>query len=147
MASPPLPGKLQEVVDLFRETPKQDRLDLLLEYAESLPEPPERFLDDPELLEPVPECQSPFFLAAEIEAGRVALYFKVPRATPTVRGYAGVLHDGLSGASPEEILEVPDAFYQEMGLDEVISPLRLRGMGAILARLKGRVTRLPASRA
>lgn len=144
MASPPLPGKLQEVVDLFRETPPQERLDVLLEYAESLPEPPQRYLDDPDLLEPVPECQSPFSLAAEIEDGRVALYFKVPRATPTVRGYAGVLHDGLSGSTPEEILEVPDGFYQEMGLEDVISPLRLRGMGAILARLKARVTRLMA---
>lgn len=144
MASPPLPGKLQEVVDLFRETPAQDRLDLLLEYAESLPEPPQRYLDDPELLEPVPECQSPFSLAAEIEDGRVALHFQVPRATPTVRGYAGVLHDGLSGATPEEVLEVPDGFYLGMGLEDVISPLRLRGMGAILARLKGRVSRLMA---
>ena len=147
MASPPLPGKLQEVVDLFRETPRQDRLDLLLEYAESLPEPPQRYLDDPELLEPVPECQSPFFLAAEIENGHVALYFKVPRATPTVRGYAGVLHDGLSGVTPEEILAVPDAFYLDMGLEEVISPLRLRGMGAILGRLKMRVSHLMAPRA
>jgi cysteine desulfuration protein SufE len=144
MESPPLPGKLQEVVDLFRETPAQDRLDLLLEYAESLPEPPQRYLDDPELLEPVPECQSPFSLAAEIQDGRVALYFKVPRATPTVRGYAGVLHDGLSGVAPDEILAVPDDFYFDMGLEDLISPLRLRGMGAILARLKGRVTRLMA---
>ncbi len=146
MASPPLPEKLQEVVDLFRETPPQERLDLLLEYAESLPEPPAR-LDDPELLEPVPECQSPFFLAAEMEDGRVALYFKVPRATPTVRGYAGVLHDGLSGAMPEEVLQVPDGFYLDMGLEDVISPLRLRGMGAILGRLKARVTRLMAPQA
>lgn len=132
---------------MFRETPQQDRLDLLLEYAESLPEPPARYLDDPELLEPVPECQSPFFLAAEMEDGRVALHFKVPRATPTVRGYAGVLRDGLSGATAEEILEVPDAFYQDMGLEDVISPLRLRGMGAILTRLKARVTRLMAHQA
>lgn len=147
MASPPLPGKLQEVVDLFRETPPQERLDLLLEYAESLPEPPQRYLDDPELLEPVPECQSPFFLAAEVEDGRVSLYFKVPRATPTVRGFAGLLHDGLSGAAPDEVLEVPDGFYLEMGLEDVISPLRLRGMGAILVRLKARVTRLMAPQA
>ncbi|MGH7912855.1 MAG: SufE family protein, partial [Candidatus Dormibacteraceae bacterium] len=94
----------------------------------------------------VPECQSPFFLAAEVEDRHVVLHFQVPRATPTVRGYAGVLDDGLSGATPEEVLSVPDAFYLDMGLDSLISPLRLRGMGAILGRLKGQVTRLQARR-
>ncbi|MGH8163882.1 MAG: SufE family protein, partial [Rhodanobacteraceae bacterium] len=60
---------------------------------------------------------------------------------PTVRGYAGVLDDGLSGATLEEVLSVPDTFYLEMGLSELISPLRLRGMGAILGRVKQQVRR------
>ena len=38
-----------------------------------------------------------------------------------------------------DVLAVPDDFYQGMGLDDVVSPLRLRGMGAILARLKRQV--------
>ncbi|MFZ0215770.1 MAG: SufE family protein [Candidatus Dormiibacterota bacterium] len=139
MTAPPLPSKLQEVVDLFRGTPADGRLDLLLEFSESLPELPERYRERPELLESVPECQSPFFLAADVEDGRVALRFQVPKETPTVRGYAGVLDDGLSGTTPEEVLSVPDTFYLDMGLSELISPLRLRGMGAILGRLKQQV--------
>ena len=38
-----------------------------------------------------------------------------------------------------EVLEVPADFYATMGLETVVSPLRLRGMGAILARLKRQI--------
>jgi cysteine desulfuration protein SufE len=37
-------------------------------------------------------------------------------------------------------MSVPDDFYQAMGLAELISPLRLRGMGAIVARVKRQLT-------
>jgi cysteine desulfuration protein SufE len=35
---------------------------------------------------------------------------------------------------------VPDDFFYGMGLEEVVTPLRLRGMGAILARIKRQVS-------
>ena len=37
------------------------------------------------------------------------------------------------------MLETPPDFYTEMKLAELISPLRLRGMSAILAAIKRRV--------
>ena len=70
------------------------------------------------------------------------IYFQVPAEAPTVRGYAGILHDALDGAPGEEILKVPNDFYQYMGLQEAVSGQRLRGMGAILARLKAEVEAL-----
>jgi len=49
-------------------------------------------------------------------------------------------HDlARSGATAEEILATPSDFYTAMGLSELISPLRLRGMGAILGRVKRQV--------
>ena len=101
---------------------------------------PARYADHPELLERVHECQSPFFLAAEVNPDEtVTIYFDSPREAPTTRGYAGILTEGLAGATAPEVLSVPDDFYTAMGLQEVVSPLRLRGMGAILARTKRQV--------
>ena len=39
----------------------------------------------------------------------------------------------------DEVLAVPNGFYTALGLDRVISPLRLRGISAILGRLKRQV--------
>ena len=50
-----------------------------------------------------------------------------------------MLAEGLKGATAAEILALSDDFYVGLGLSDVISPLRLRGMGAIVARLKRQV--------
>jgi cysteine desulfuration protein SufE len=134
--------RLQRLVEVFASAPKEVRLQALLDYSRRLPDLPDRFSDHPELLEKVPECQTPFALVVEDEDGAVRLHFQVPAESPTVRGFAGVLHDALDGSPAAEILAVPDDFYQRMGLQEVISGQRLRGMGAILYRLKRRVAEL-----
>lgn len=132
-----LPPRLQTIVDVLSTSPKEFRLEALLDYSRRLPELPSRYADDPTLLEEVEECQTPFFLAAEVdEEGAVHMFFAAPPESPTVRGYAGLLLDGLEGASVEEVLAVPNDFYVGMGLEDVVTPLRLRGMGAILWRLK-----------
>lgn len=134
-----LPRRLQQLVDLFASSPKQIKIEALVDYANRLPDPPEH-LRNAEAMERVHECQTPFYVASDVDADRiVTLAFDVPRESPTMRGYAGLLADGLAGASVEEILEVPDTFYLAMGIEEVVSQLRLRGMGAILAQIKRQV--------
>ncbi|MFD2608211.1 SufE family protein [Deinococcus taklimakanensis] len=135
-----LPAKLQEIVSMFRSAPKALRLQALLDYSRKLPALPDKYVEHPEFLQPVPECTSPFFLVTEKDGqGGVNLHFKVPEEAPTVRGYAGILHEALNGETPETILSVPNDFYLNMGLTELITPMRLRGMGAILNRLKNDV--------
>lgn len=132
-----VPPSLQTIVDAFRNAPRTLRLPLLLEYAGKLPPLPEGMTAD---LERVQECQTPLFLHAEVDPeGAVHLTFDAPEEAPTTRGFAGVVYEGLSGASVEQVLATPDDFYETMGLAELISPLRLRGMGAILARVKRQV--------
>jgi cysteine desulfuration protein SufE len=47
-----------------------------------------------------------------------------------------MMQDAASGLTPDEILAIPDGFYLDIGLQEVLSGQRLNGMGAILARVK-----------
>lgn len=135
-----LPDALSTVVDRFRRAPKDLRVQALLQYAKKVPPLPDEMQEDRSALERVHECQTPFFLATRVdEDGAVHLFFDAPAESPTVRGFAGILREGLEGSSWEEVLAVPKDFYTGMGLGEVVSPLRLRGMGAILDRLQRQV--------
>ncbi|HUG86268.1 MAG TPA: SufE family protein [Euzebya sp.] len=134
----PLPARLSEIVADFAAAPDELRLELLLEMSASLPPLPEGM--DPSSMHQVVECQTPFFLATEISDDVVHLHFDTPREAPTTRGFAGILHHGLDGATREEVLAVEDDFHDRMGLGQTISPLRLRGMTAILTSLKRQVS-------
>lgn len=137
-------AELQEIVDEFADAPKDFRLTILLDFANNLPPVPDHI--DREVLEQVHECQTPFFVAAEVgDDKRVTLHFDAPPEAPTTRGYAGVLAAGLSGGTVDEVLDTPADFFVKMGLGELISPLRLRGMGAILARVKRQVVEKSAA--
>ena len=135
-----LPEALNEIVEEFSEVPEADRLELLLEYSRELPELPARLADHPELFEQVVECQSPLFLHVDADdREQVRLYFSAPAEAPTTRGFAAILAAGLDGQSADDILAVPDDFYTDLGLSALISPLRLRGMSAMLTRIKRRL--------
>jgi len=135
-----IPEKLQKIVDRFAAAPRELRSQALLRYARQVPPLPPELADAPDRMQRVHECQSPFFLAVEVdESGAVHLFFDCPPETPTVRGFAGILMGGLDGEHYSRVLEVPITFYSAMGLGEIVSPLRLRGMGAILQAIKNRV--------
>lgn len=135
-----LPDALATVVDRFQRAPRDLRVQALLQYGRRVPPLPDALAADRASLERVHECQTPFFLATEVDdEGRVHLFFDAPADSPTVRGFAGILREGLEGEPWRSVLEVPADFYSRMGLEAVVSPLRLRGMGAILARLKRQI--------
>ncbi|QLL08525.1 SufE family protein [Mycobacterium vicinigordonae] len=133
-----MPTALAEVISDFAEVQGQEKLQLLLEFANDLPDLPADLA--PSAMEPVPECQSPLFLHVDAsDPDRVRLHFSAPAEAPTTRGFASILATGLDEASAADILAVPEDFYTDLGLADLISPLRLRGMSAMLARIKRRL--------
>ena len=136
----PLPESFAELVRDFTEASTSERLQLLLELSDELPELPERYAGHADEMEQVHECQSPLFLAVEVEPSDVVhVYFDAPRESPTTRGFAGILHEGLDGLTAPEVLAIPDDAPYRFGLAEAVSPLRLRGMVAMLSRIKRQV--------
>jgi len=132
----------QQIAEEFQLTPDSQKLELLLEYSESLPEPPTRFGENPHLMERVEECQAPVFIAVEGGAKKVDIYFSAPKEAPTTRGFASILNAALNGRTADEILGLSDDFPTELGLEKLISPLRVRGMRGMLFRIKRKTREL-----
>ena len=142
MTTGTLNPRLQSIADEFAAVPGKEKLQLLLEFSGELPALPARYAEDPGLLEPVPECQSPLFLAVEVDdGGAVRLFFDAPPEAPTTRGFAAILHAGLDGLSAGEVLATPGEFSSSLGLSDIVSPLRMRGMAAMLERIKRQIRR------
>ena len=131
-----------EIVEEFGLMPDSEKLQLLLEYSENLPEVPAKYGENPELMERVEECQAPVFIAVEGSADAVELYFSAPREAPTTRGFASVLHTALNGKTAKEITDLDDDFPGQLGLEKLISPLRVRGMRGMLFRIKRKTKEL-----
>jgi cysteine desulfuration protein SufE len=136
--------KASEIIEEFGFMPDSQKLQLLLEYSEALPEIPAKFGENPELMERVEECQAPVFIAVEGDAGSVQLYFSAPEEAPTTRGFASVLHAALNGATASEIENFDDDFPSRLGIEKLISPLRIRGMRGMLFRIKRKTRELIA---
>lgn len=137
-----LPEGLAELAEDFHAVTQSERLQLLLELSNELPSPPERYSGALDTMERVDECQSPLFLAVEVDddADRtVHLFFDAPPEAPTTRGFAGILHEGLDGIPAHAVLDVPDDAPYRFGLAEAVSPLRMRGMVGMLGRIKRQV--------
>lgn len=134
-----LPEVLSQTQDDFLDLGDQDKIQLLIEFADELPDLPEQYRDHPELLEKVEECQSPVYIFVDVEDKTVQVYATAPEQAPTTRGFASILVQGLTGLSVEEALSIPDDFPSTLGLNTLISPLRVRGMTGMLARMKRQI--------
>lgn len=132
-----LPAKLQEIVDDFASMSHEEKLETLIAYAETFPPLPERFMDERDKMEAVPECMTPVFLIGEQEPdGTITYYMDIPPQSPTVRGLASILANGLNGYTAEEIISVPADFYRPMNLEQAVSGQRLNGFIGVLAHMK-----------
>src|SRR5262245_4456547 len=142
-----MPTKLDPIIADLKGCDRQERIDLLLDFAKSLPALPERLVAHKDASHRVEECQSPVYLFVELNNGEVSLFADAPVEAPTVRGFVSLLLEGLSGATVEEILQVPADLVDRCGLGEILGMLRVRGLSGVLRRLKAEVTRTAIEKA
>lgn len=137
-----LPEALRTIVEDFRIATPRERLEMLLDFSMDLPDLPEHLAAERDGMEQVHECQMPVFLFTEIEDNAAHFHLDIPEESPTVRGYGSILAEGLDGAAPAEILNVPEDVYNLLGLQEAITPQRLRGLHALMVYIKRQVSNL-----
>ncbi len=135
-------NKLEELKQEFDELDVRDRLEALFEFSEELPDLPQRYRARRDAGENrVHECQTPVYMWVDVVDGRVQIYADVPRESPTVRGFISLLVATLSGAAPADVLAVKPTLLTELGLVEALGMVRMRGLHAILHRIKSEVRR------
>lgn len=134
-----LPQPLADLLEEISDVPVAQRLEFVVELGEELPPLPDTYEKNPDALEAVPECQSPIFLAAEVQDGAVRLFFSAPPEAVTTRGLAAILYEGLNGLSVAEVLAVPADLASILPLEGLVSALRLNGFSGMLARLQRQV--------
>src|SRR5262245_2298625 len=130
------PDALQHILATFRAASPTQRLELLVAYAETLPELPEALQQARDTMEQVDECATPVFLSTQLREGQVHYFIDVPHDAPTMRGFAKLLHANLNGATPTAIATTPDNLCQQLGLQQALGALRVRGLTALLRRMK-----------
>lgn len=137
-----MPAALDAIVAELSESDRQERIDLLIDFAKNLPPLPEHLAALKDASHRVEECQSPVYLFVEMVGPRVALYADAPIEAPTVRGFVSLLLEGLNGATVDEVLKVPGDLVEQCALQEVLGMLRVRGLSGVLRRIKSEVTRV-----
>lgn len=133
---------LDAIITELSEADRQERIELLIDFAKNLPPLPDHLERLKDAEHRVEECQSPVFLFVEPKDGRVTLHADAPIEAPTVRGFVAILVEGLNGATAEEVLQVPSDLIERIGLPEILGMLRVRGLGGVLGRLKKEVARV-----
>jgi cysteine desulfuration protein SufE len=133
--------QLDTIVTELSEADKQERIELLTEFARSLPPLPERLAAHKDASHRVEECQSPVYLFVEVEGSRVSIHADAPIEAPTVRGFVSILVEGLDGASVEDVLKVRNDVIDRAGLPEILGMLRVRGLNGMLNRLRREVVK------
>ncbi len=129
-------ANLAQLIEDFRFCVGEEKLEYLIELAASLPQLPDWLRSNYQLMTAVEECMSPVHIFLEKSGDVVKIHFDIPQESPTVRGYAAVLQQGLDGLTVDQLQQIPDDIYLQLGLQQVLSGQRQNGIKALMARIK-----------
>jgi len=133
-------NRLEEIAEPFQMADRDFRLELLLDYADKLPELPDDYVPLRDAgMNMVHECQSPVFLMAEVNDGTVRVIGDVPKEAPTARAFVSILREAFDGEPPQEVLDAPRDALRVLGLSELLGMQRTQGLSAIYGRFRRQV--------
>lgn len=138
---PGYPPKLAEIVDLFDALSEDEKRENLIAYADAAaacaPQPGEQF--DLEDIRKDEECTDTVGVFLRVEPAARAAHFRIAlgaQVQTLTRAMTAVLCQGLEGARPETILDVPQDFVPKIVGGQLIR-LRSQTVYYILTRIKG----------
>ncbi len=134
--------KLNELIADFEGLDDEEKLELLVELSEELPAPSAGRCAGPAAENcRVQECQTPVFLWIDVTSDGVQIEADVPKKSPMVRGLVTLVVQGLNGASPDEVMDLPDDLIANLSLQRTLGMQRQQGFRGVIARIKREVRR------
>ncbi len=109
----------------------EDKYKLIIEKAESAEPFPEEERTEKNKIK---GCQSQVWFVAKYEDGKVKLY--ADSDSTLVKGMTAILTYVYSGHTPEEILNSPPDFLNEIGITNHLSPTRKNGLNAMIKQIQ-----------
>ncbi|HVW22445.1 MAG TPA: SufE family protein [Opitutaceae bacterium] len=135
------PRPLAEIVDLFESLPDDEKRENLIAYADAAPHCRRREgesfgLEDVRKDE---ECTDTVGVFLKVDPATRATHLRIelgPHVQTLTKAMTAILCKGLEGASPEEIMEIPQDFVPRIVGAQLIR-LRSQTVYYILTRIKG----------
>lgn len=122
----------KEIVEEFQYLPDwEEKYSEIIRLGRKLPEYPEEFRDEKYK---VKGCQSQVWLHPEFKDGKI--FFDADSDAMIVKGLIGLLMRVYNNRAPNEILDNPPDFLQEIGIDKHLSPTRKNGLGAMMKQIQ-----------
>lgn len=139
-----LPPRLEAIVNAFQMVPDpMQRYKQLLYYADKLPPLGAEHQTD---ANKVKGCVSQVWVLVTLsDDGTVEL--KAESDSALTKGLAALLVEGLTGATPEEVMDVEAEFIEELGLKQSLTPSRNNGFLNMLKLIQSKCAVLDAAQA
>ena len=136
------PGEMQRIVELFQLVPDpKERYKQLLHYASKLEALPEE-LHAPQFK--VEGCVSQVWVVPEYDTQHNALTYRADSDSQLTKGLAALLCNGLSGAPPEQIMQMSPNFIENLGLKQSLTPSRNNGFLNMFRKMQRQAAELHA---
>ncbi|MEM7646137.1 MAG: SufE family protein [Pseudomonadota bacterium] len=122
----------QEIIDEFNQLKSwEDRYKQIIKIGKGLEKLPEDLYQEKFL---VKGCQSQVWLHAhKNEQGQMIL--QADSDAMIVKGLVALLLRAYSGLTPQEVLEAPPEFIQQLGFQESLSPSRANGLLSMIKQI------------
>ncbi|MCX6235511.1 MAG: SufE family protein [Bacteroidetes bacterium] len=121
----------QIVVEFQQFDDWMDKYNYLIEMGKALMPIEEMYKTDNYL---ITGCQSRVWLYAVYEGGKI--YFRADSDAVITKGIISMLIRVLSGHTPDDIINAPLAFVDQIGLKEHLSPTRSNGLTSMIKQMK-----------
>lgn len=108
-----------------------DKYQYIIDLGKSLEPLNEKYKTDDRLIK---GCQSRVWLQTEMKDGKI--YFHADSDAIITKGLVALMVRVLSGHTPQEIVEAPLTFIDEIGLKSHLSPTRSNGLLAMVKQMK-----------